>query len=295
MSGNSILSRWPPDRTTLWLLRIVAATVAAITLSIVLFLAIESIPALGAIGLTRFISDKSWHPSSDLYNLTPMVFGTALVTLGAIFIATPLGILSAIFCHFYAPAPLATIYRRTIELLGGIPSVVYGFWGLLVLVPLIGKLQPPGTSLLAGILILALMILPTISLLVNVALSNVPKHYIISAAALGMPRWAIVRHVILPIARDGLITGVLLAVGRAIGETMAVLMVCGNVVAVPDSIFAPVRTLTANIALEMSYALGEHRSSLFVTGLVLIAMLIAIVTMADKHSGSAQRMLSKRK
>ncbi len=282
------MSRWLSDRATLWVLRIVAAIVAAITLSIVLFLTLESTAALGNIGLTRFLSDKSWHPSNDLYNLTPMVFGTALVTMGAIFIATPLGVLSAIFCHCYAPATLAAVYRRTIELLGGVPSVVYGFWGLVVLVPLIGKLQPPGTSLLAGILILALMILPTISLLANAALSSVPKHYITSAAALGMSRWAIVRHVTLPIARNGLVTSILLAVGRAIGETMAVLMVCGNVVKVPDSLFAPVRTLTANIALEMSYALGNHRSALFVTGLVLISVLIVIVTIADKHSRFSQ-------
>jgi phosphate transport system permease protein len=200
---------------------------------------------------------------------------------GSVLIATPLGILSAVFCHYYAPPAIARLYRRLIELLAGIPSVVYGFWGIMVLVPLIAEIQPPGPSLLAGILILTIMILPTIALMADASLANVPQQYIRGAAALGLPRWATIRGVVFPAAKSGLFTGVILEIGRAIGETMAILMVCGNVVQIPSSIFDPIRTLTANIALEMAYALGDHRAALFVSGLVLMAMIVALALAAE--------------
>jgi phosphate transport system permease protein len=196
-------------------------------------------------------------------------------------LATPLGILSAVFCHYYAPPMVARPYRRLIELLAGIPSVVYGFWGLVVLVPLIGEIHPPGPSLFAGILILAIMIFPTIALMADASLANVPQHYLRGAAALGLPRWATIQGIVLPTAKSGLFTGVILETGRAIGETMAILMVCGNVVQTPSSIFDPIRTLTANIALEMAYALGDHRAALFVSGLVLMAMIVALAITAE--------------
>ena len=169
---------------------------------------------------------------------------------------------------------MGRLYRRLIELLAGIPSVVYGFWGLVTLVPLIARVRPPGPSLLAGILILTIMILPTITLMAHAALAGVPKHYLQGAAALGLSRWATIRGVVFPAARSGLFTGVILETGRAIGETMAILMVCGNVVRTPHSLFDPIRTLTANIALEMGFALGDHRSALFVSGLLLTAMIV---------------------
>lgn len=252
-----------------------------IVLLIMVFLVLEALPALQHIGLVRFFTDSSWHPAEGLYNLTPMLWGTLFAMAGSVLIATPLGILSAVFCHYYAPPPLAGFYRRLIELLAGIPSVVYGFWGLVVLVPLIGELQPPGPSLLAGILILTVMILPTIALTADVSLASVPPQYVRGAAALGLPRWATIRSVVLPAAKSGLFTGVILETGRAIGETMAILMVCGNVVQTPSSLFDPVRTLTANIALEMAYALGDHRAALFVSGLVLMAMIVALIVSAE--------------
>jgi phosphate transport system permease protein len=190
-----------------------------------------------------------------------MLFGTILTALGSVLIAAPLGILSAIFCRFYAPLMLADLYRRLIELLAGIPSVVYGLWGLVVLVPLIGRIEPPGASLIAGILILTIMILPTIALTADSSLANVPAEYIPGAAALGLSRHTTICHIAIPAARSGVFTGIILGTGRALGETMAVLMVCGNVVEIPRGPFEPVRTLTANIALEMAYATGDHRSA----------------------------------
>lgn len=275
------MSRSRADRLLVWILRGSATLASAIVVLIALFLILESLPILEKVGLARFFSDPSWHPAEGFYNLTPMLWGTLFAMAGSVILATPLGVLSAVFCHYYAPADLAKPYRRLIELLAGIPSVVYGLWGLMVLVPLIGRLHPPGPSLLAGILILAVMILPTIALSADAALANVPSEYRRGAAALGLSRWATIRHVIFPAARSGLFTGVILETGRAIGETMAILMVCGNQVQTPKSLFDPVRTLTANIALEMAYALGDHRSALFVSGLVLLAFIVLLAAAAE--------------
>lgn len=258
-----------------------AGIAAAILLLMVFFLGGESLPLLREIGILRFFTDPGWHPTSDRFNLAPMLLGTILVSLGAVLLATPCGIASAIFCRYYSPSFLSTFYRRLIELLAGIPSVVYGFWGLVVLVPLINRWHPPGSSLLAGILVLALMILPTVALVTEASFASIPAAYWQSAVALGLSRWSMIRGVMIPAAKSGLVTGVILAGGRAIGETMAVLMVCGNVVRVPQTVFDPVRTLTANIALEMAYATGHHRSALFVTGLVLMGAVSILVFVAE--------------
>lgn len=278
--------RWNPDRVLAAGLRLCAAVAGAIVLLIAAFLVMESWPVLWHLGIARFVTDPSWHPGAQVatgtFNLLPMVWGTLLTTVGAVLLATPLGVLSALFVHYYAPRPVAAVYRRMIELLAGIPSVVYGFWGLVVLVPLVRALHPPGPSLLAGILILTLMILPTIALLADAAIAAVPAAQLRAAAALGLSRGRTVVGVVLPAARSGLLTGVLLGTGRAIGETMAVLMVCGNVVQTPDSLFDPVRTLAANIALEMAYAQGDHRSALFVSGLVLLALIAVLTGIASR-------------
>jgi phosphate transport system permease protein len=265
----------------IWALRVLAAVAGAIVVLIMVFLVLEAAPALRSVGPARFFADPSWNPTQHLYNLTPMLWGTLFAAGGAVAVATPLGVLSAIFCRYYAPPLVAREYRRLVALLAGIPSVVYGLWGLVVLVPLIGRVQPPGASLLAGIAILTIMILPTIALTADASFANVPQQYVQGAAALGLPRWATVRGVVLPAAKSGLFTAVILGTGRAIGETMAVLMVCGNIVQTPDSLFSPVRTLTANIALEMAYATGDHRSALFVTGLLLTIMVVALVAAAE--------------
>jgi len=275
------LSLSAADRLLVWTLRTCAALAGAIVLLIVAFLLAESLPVLRHVGPLRFFTDPRWGPTEGFYDLTPMLAGTLCAMTGAVLVATPLGVLSAVFCHYYAPPLVAGAYRRLVELLAGIPSVVYGFWGLVSLVPLIGRLHPPGPSLLAGILILTVMILPTIALMADAALAAVPAEYRRGAAALGLSRWTTVRGVLLPAARSGLFTGVILETGRAIGETMAVLMVCGNAVRTPRSLFDPVRTLTANIAMEMSFARNDHRSALFVSGLLLMVVIVALAVAAE--------------
>lgn len=265
----------------IWLLRGLAAIAGAIVILILVFLVLEALPILQEIGITPFFNDSSWNPAENAYNLVPMIWGTMLTMAGSVLVATPLGIISAIFGQYYAPARVASLYRRLLELLAGIPSVVYGFWGLVVLVPLINRLHPPGTSLLAGIAILTLMILPTIALVADASLAKVPQAYLLGAASLGLSAWGTLWSIVLPTAKSGLFTGVILGTGRAIGETMAVLMVCGNVVRVPGSIFDPIRTLTANIALEMAYALDDHRAALFVSGLMLMGVIVALVIVAE--------------
>jgi phosphate transport system permease protein len=280
------LPRADPDR---WLGRILggwAMAAGAVVLLIVAFLIRESVPALSTIGIGRFLHDPSWHPageaSAGTFNLVPMLVGTLYLSLGALLLAVPAGVASAVFCHFYAPGRVAAVYRRSMELLAGVPSVVYGFWGLVTLVPLIRRLEPPGQSLLAGILILALMVLPTVALTAVAALAAVPRSYLQGAAALGLGRWATARRVALPAALPGILSGALLAAARAVGENMAVLMVCGNLVQVPSSLFDPVRALTANIALEMGYATAQHRSALFVSGLVLIVVIALLMALVER-------------
>lgn len=276
------------DAILVWTLRGCALVTGTLVLLIVLFLLLEALPALRDVGLARFVSDPSWHPAAGSadgeFNLLPMVIATLLATAGAILIATPLGIGSAIFSHYYAPRVVGRAYGKIIELLAGIPSVVYGLWGLVVLVPIIARWQPPGASLLAAVIVLAIMIVPTIALVSGATFDNLPRAYLQSAAALGLSRWRTVSGIVLPAARSGLFTAVLLGTGRAIGETMAVLMVAGNVVQTPHSIFQPVRTLTANIALEMAYAMADHRAALFVSGLVLMVMVVALVSVAEVFS-----------
>ncbi len=267
---------------------------AAVLALVVAFVVREAAPALWHVG-TRFVTDPDWTPApraaDGSFLLLPMLAGTFLVSAGAVLLAAPLGLLAAVWMHFYAPRRAVAPVRRMFELLGGIPSVVYGFWGLVVLVPWIGAWQPPGQSVLAAVVVLSLMLLPLMALSADAALVAVPHEHLAGAAALALSQRATAWHVALPVALPGLRAGLLLQAGRAVGETMAVLMVCGNVVQVPSGPFAPTRTLTANIALEMAYALGDHRSALFVSGLVLLAfvglLLAAGVTAA---SGPGRRL-----
>ncbi len=279
------------DRILLIGLRASALLASSIILLIAFFLVRESYPALRDVGWTRFFTDENWFPAAEegrQYRMVPMLAATALSTLGAVALAAPAGLLSAIFCRYYAPPKLAIFYQRIVELLAGIPSVIFGFWGLVTLVPLLQRIEPPGQNLLAGILILSLMILPTIAMLSNATLEGVPKAHVEGAVALGLSRWSTLRGIVVPSAVPGLLIACVLGTMRAIGETMAVLMVCGNVVQTPASLFSPVRTLTANIALEMGYATEEHRSVLFVSGLALMAMVVALVFLQRRIKRSLQ-------
>jgi phosphate transport system permease protein len=251
------------------------------------FVLAESLPALRAVGLARFLTDATWFPASGQFGLSPMLLASALVALGAVALAAPVGVACAVFARFHAPAPLRRPFRQVLAVLAGIPSVVYGLWGLLVLVPWIGALEPPGPSLLAAIGVLGLMILPTVALSADAALGAVPAEVTRGATALGLPTAAVAWRVAVPAARGGIGTGIVLAVGRALGETMAVLLVAGNVVQVPRSVFDPVRTVTANLALEMAYALDVHRSALFVGGSILLVLVALLVGAAERYRALA--------
>ncbi len=273
------------DRILVWSLRAASATAGSLVLLILCFLVLESVEGITRVGAGRFLNDPGWHPSQGAeseFSLVPMIAATIASTIGAILLAGPVGVLAAVFCRFYAPPKLARAFRSIVELLAGIPSVVYGFWGLVTLVPLVRELAPPGASLLAGILVLAMMIVPTVALLAFAALKNVPPGHLEGATALGLSRWTTIVKVVFPSAASGLGVAIVLGTMRAIGETMAVLMVCGNITKVPSSLFDPVRTLTANIALELGYATQEHRAVLFVSGLALMIMIVLLVFVQER-------------
>ena len=257
--------------------RTLALVSAALVILVLGFLARESVPALRQVGFFRFFTDASWHPLSGEFNLTPMIVATLLTSLGSVMLAAPLGIASAVFSTFYAPSWLASWHRRLVELLAGIPSVVFGLWGLVVLAPIVAELGGSGQNLLTATIVLSLMVLPTIALLSDSAIASLPREWIFGAAALGMDRWDTVRQVALPAARGGIGSAVMLALTRALGETMAVLMVAGNIVEMPRSVLSPGRTLNGNIALELGYASASHRSVLFVSGLILMLLVSFLV------------------
>lgn len=274
-----------PSRTDAFVARslwLIASSAIAILALIALFLVKESAPALNDGHWRLFFTSSAWYPLSGQFNLWPMLVATLLASLGALLLAVPLGIAAALFITNYAPTWLGNQFRRLIVLLAGIPSVVFGLWGLTVLVPLIAAKHPPGASLLAAILILAIMILPTVVLTSESALRLVPESYTRGAQALGLHRQTLLLHIILPAARAGICSGILLAAARALGETMAVIMVAGNVVQVPGSLFDPVRVLTSNIALEMAYATGTHRASLFVAGIMLTLLVTLLAWLAHR-------------
>lgn len=279
------------DAVFAFILRFVAMASAGIICLICIFVARESWQAFHSpsdspnadFQFSDLATDDGWNPAGQQFNLLPMVIGSLLATIGSAFLAAPIGIGVAIFLNHYAPKKIGWAVRRLVEIMAGVPSVVYGLWGLSVLVPIIASVSPleQGQSLLAGILILTFMTLPTIIVASDAAIQSVPKPQTQAAAALGLDRRATVWSIVLPAARFGLISAVILQFARAIGETMAVLMVCGNIVKTPDSIFAPVRTLTANIALEMGYADDHHRSVLFLSGLVSLAIVTLLMFAAN--------------
>ena len=274
------------DTIVRFVLRLIASIAILLVIMIVAFLMYESNAAIGELGW-RMLTDETWFPAEDAesgtFGLFPIAMGTLLVSAGAILIAAPVGVASAIFNQYYAPRPVAFLYRRIVELLVGIPSVVFGFWGLVVLCPVIAGLvdrlgmeNVPGPSLLSAIFVVALMILPTVMLFSESAMRRVPRAHIDGAAALGMGRFSIISQIVLPQTKAGIVSGIVLAIARAIGETMAVVMVAGNIAKLPSSLFDPVRTLTANIALEMGYAVGVQRSTLFCSGLILLGMVAVL-------------------
>lgn len=244
---------------------------------ICLFLFVNGVPAIQKIGLFEFLGGTTWKASSDKFGILPMILGSVYVTAGALVIGVPIGILTAVFLARFCPKRLYKPLKAGADLLAGIPSVVYGFFGLCVLVPLTQDLfGGSGSSILTASVLLGIMILPTIIETSESALQAVPNKYYEGALALGATHERSVYRTIVPAAKSGITAGVILGVGRAIGETMAVIMVAGNQARIPTSILKGVRTMTANIVIEMGYATDFHREALIATGVVLFIFILII-------------------
>lgn len=252
------------------------ASILAVAL-ICWFIFSNGLAAIHQIGVWNFVSGRTWKPKLDTYGILPMILGSLYVTAGAIVLGVPIGLLTAVFMARYCPKRLYKIMKPMTELLAGIPSVVYGFFGMVVLVPLIGRLtDTSGYSMLTASVLLGIMILPTIIQVSESALRATPDSYYEGSRALGASHEKSVYRAVLPAAKSGVLAGVVLGVGRAIGETMAVIMVAGNQARMPRGLLAGVRTLTVNIVMEMGYAADLHRGALIATGVVLFVFILII-------------------
>lgn len=270
------------DKLINYLIYLIAFSSISVLILITFFIFKEGLPLIIKVGFNDFILSGTWAPLKLKYGIFPMIIGSIWITLGAMIIGVPLGISCSIYLVEYASPMLRKILKPVLELLAGIPSVVYGFIGVVVLAPFIRTyLGGPGLSLLTGSIILGIMILPTIVGISIDVLQAVPKSYREGGLALGATQWQTIYKVVLPAAKNGIIASVILGMGRAIGETMAVIMVTGNSARIPHSILDPVRTLTSNIALEMGYATGDHKKALFATGIVLFVFIMIINTLAN--------------
>ena len=244
---------------------------------ICVFLFANGIPAIGKIGVFPFLAGEKWKPGNDLYGILPMILGSIYVTAGAVIIGVPIGILTAVFMSKFCPRRIYKVVKPAIDLLAGIPSVVYGFFGMVVIVPVVSQLLGgSGKSMLTASILLGIMILPTIIGVSESAINAVPSSYYEGSLALGASHERSVFFATLPAAKSGILAGVILGVGRAIGETMAVIMVAGNQARMPKGILEGVRTMTANIVLEMGYATDLHREALIATAVVLFVFILII-------------------
>ena len=251
-------------------------SISAVAL-ICVFLFANGIPAISKIGLFKFLSGTTWKPTSNIYGIFPMILGSLYVTAGAIVIGVPIGILTAVFMARFCPKKLYKFLKPSINLLAGIPSVVYGFFGLMIIVPLIrNTFGGSGSSMLAASVVLGIMILPTIIGVSESSIRAVPGSYYEGSLALGATHERSVFFSVLPAAKSGILSAVILGIGRAVGETMAVIMVAGNQAVIPSGILKGLRTLTANIVLEMGYAADLHREALIATAVVLFVFILII-------------------
>ncbi len=274
------MSRIFADRSAKYLVIASAALSFVVLLAIAIFTLREGLPAFQDIGLFNFLLGTEWRPGQDQYGILPMIIGSVFVTVVAMVIAVPLGIACAILLAEVAPHRVHRILRPAVELLVGIPSVVYGLVGMMLIVPLVRQIGGTGFSVLAAGIVLAAMVLPTIISIGEDSLRAVPAAYKEGSLAMGSTHWQTIWYVLIPAARSGLIAGTVLGMGRAIGETMAMIMVIGNSVIIPTSLLSAARTLTGNIAVEIMYASGIHASALFATGVVLFALIIILNSIA---------------
>lgn len=234
-------------------------------------------PAIFKIGITKFLFGMSWKPSNNIFGIFPMIIGSIYVTAGALLIGVPLGIMTAIYMTYFCPEKWYNLFKRVINLMAGIPSVVYGFFGLVVLVPFVREyVGGHGMGVLTAAVLLGIMILPTIVSVSETSIRAVPNSYYEGGLALGATHERVVFFIILPAAKRGILAGIILGIGRAIGETMAVVMVAGNQAVMPKSLVSGVRTLTTNIVMEMGYSVDLHREALIGTAVVLFAFILII-------------------
>lgn len=258
------------------------ASILAVAL-ICIFLFVNGIPAIREIGVLDFLTGTTWKPGNDVYGILPMIVGSIYITAGAIVIGVPIGLLTAIFMAFYCPKRIYGVLKPCTELLAGIPSIVYGFFGMVVIVPVVlevakffGAGISSGSTILSASILLGIMILPTIIGVSEAALRAVPNAYYEGAVAMGATHERAIFSVMLPAAKSGVLAGIVLGIGRAIGETMAVIMVAGNQPRLTASLLKGIRTMTANIVMEMGYATGLHREALIATGVVLFVFILLI-------------------
>lgn len=264
--------------TGMKILFLISACVSIIAVALICFFLFQNgIPAIGEIGVSNFLLGTKWKPGNDLYGIFPMIVGSIYVTAGALIIGVPLGVLCAIFLSHFCPERLYKIMKPAIDLMAGIPSIVYGFFGMVVIVPVMQNLfGGSGKSILTASVLLGIMVLPTIINVSETAIRAVPNSYYEGALALGATHERSVFFTVLPAAKSGVLAGVILGVGRVIGETMAVNMVAGNQPVIPESMLKGVRTLTANIVIEMGYATDLHRQALIATAVVLFVFILII-------------------
>jgi phosphate transport system permease protein len=287
------MSRYFKDRLARYIVFICASVSFIILLAIAIFVFKDGFPAFGEIGFFNFLFGTVWRPGQGEYGILTMVAGSVAVTIGSLILAVPLGITCAILLAEVAPNKVRQILRPCVELLVGIPSVVYGLVGLILLVPAIRQIGGNGFSVLGASIVLMAMVLPTIISISEDSIRAVPFSYKEGALALGATHWQTIRQVLLPAARSGIGASIVLGMGRAVGETMAMIMVIGNSIIFPKSPLDPARTLTGNIAVEINYASGIHESALFATGIVLfffILILNSIAVVALKRGTYAQHV-----
>ena len=272
------MSKYKGKEKLMEVIFLIAACISIISVVLIcIFLFMNGIPAMKKIGFGDFIFGQRWRPGNNIFGIWPMILGSIYVTAGAIIIGVPIGVLSAIYLAKFCPKGIYKIIKPGVELLAGIPSVVYGFFGLMLLVPIVRSLfGGSGSSILTASVVLGIMILPTIIGVAESAIRSVPDSCYEGARALGADHERSIFCAVLPAAKSGILAGVVLGIGRAIGETMAVIMVAGNQARMPAGILKGIRTLTANIVMEMGYAADLHREALIATGVVLFILILVI-------------------
>lgn len=275
------------DAVLLVVLGATAAAAVLVVLTTLLVLLYGSMRSLDEVGLVTLLSASEWYPTVGDFGLSTMIVSTAAVSIGALVVVLPASVLLSLLLCFYLPPYLSGAFRTVIQLLAAIPSVVYGLWGLVVLVPLIARLGGQGACLLAGLIVLAIMVVPTVTVIIETAIRQLHPSIYQGALALGISRHRAMFRVVLPAIRGRIVASVIIGLTRAVGETMALVMVMGNATGFPETLLSSARTLSSNIALEMAYAVDVHHSALFASGLVLMILVVAMLALVDlcEHKG----------